>query len=406
MGRTKLFLFQLKRTGRHLAKIIGTALLLLGIACGVFFAAVRLLYHENELPKAVIAVASSEDTAMTQFALEYVESIPSFSAMFTIVQTEESIGRQMLQEHSAAALLIIPEGTVESILNGTNTPIEFIFADTFFSEASDSAPLSLSAALLSELADAGVHILSCAQSGIYTTAVLAADSDIPMQQLFEDINYRNLQHAMTRDAMFTLVPTSVTGTVSAGTYYAATAMLVFLFLLGIALHSLFQEHNSAYALILSQYGISPITEALNRFACMLLLYCPVIVIGTGMLFLMPVSVTAVFSVLASTAVCAVTAASFILFCYEFAHHTQTGILLLFLLSGGMLFLSGAFLPQAFFPQALRTFGGMLPTAYMHELMTQALSGRLSLQTLLICLVWASVFLLLSCLCRCRNRKRL
>lgn len=407
MDRRQLFLLQLKKISRHLLSITATMLLLTGIAGGIFFGAVKLLCPEGKLPKAVIAVASSENTAMTQFALEYVESIPSFSAMFTIVQTEEAAGRQMLQERSAAALLVIPAGTIDNILNGSNTPVELIFADTPLSEASASAASSLSAALLSELAKAGVHILSCAQSGIYTTAVLAADSSIPMQQLFEDINYRNLQHALTRDAMFTPVPVSVTGTVSVGVYYAATAVLVFLFLFGIALHSLFQKGNAAYALILSQYGISPMTEVRNSFLCMLLLYCPLILTGTAVLSFPSVFRTTDFlHVFTALAVCVVTAASFILFCYELAHHIQSGILLLFLLSTGMLFLSGAFLPQAFFPQALRTVGALLPAAYMHKLLTQALSGRFALQPVLICLVWSAVFLLLSCLCSCRNRKRM
>lgn len=397
MGRTKFFLFQLKRTGRHLAKIMGTALLLLGIACGVFFAAVRLLYHENELPKAVIAVASSEDTAMTQFALEYVESIPSFSTLFTIMQTDEDTGRQMLEERSAVALLVIPVGTVEGILNGTNTPIEFIFA-----ENSSGGNLSVSAALLSELANAGVHILSCAQAGIYTTASLCMDSDVDMARIFQDINYRNLQYAMTRDAMFTIVPTSATGSVSVGIYYAATALLLFLFLFGIALYSLFTENNQAYSLILSQYGISPAAEMLNRFGCMLLLYIPAAMPCIGMLLVLPFQMMTPH--VASLMICMITAASIVLFCYELTHNAQTGILLLFLLSVGMLFLSGAFIPAAFFPQALTQIGRFLPTTYMHGLMTQAFYGQFSLQTALPCLAWSGIFLLLSCLCSYRNRK--
>lgn len=370
--------------------MLAEAVLLLGIL-GIFaFGAVTFLYRDVPVLQITIAVVEEEENPLTDLLLQYVQGMESVSEVcrFMIVSEEEAFS--MLQEGKAAAVLLLPEGMVEGILDGSNAPVQVFFPED----------AGLESALLKELTDAGVQMLRVAQAEIYAVydTAKAYGALERLSALEMDIDRYNLAFALERLALFRMQEVSATGNLTILQYGVASGAVFFLLMLGMACYPVMQPYPEALRKQLVREGIGPGRQCLGKWFCgtcsmgmgalffMLLLNVGLRAAGYG--FRMPKAGLMQTGVGLLILLCA---SSFVFLVFQLAGNGTAAVLLLFFLSVVMQYLSGGFLPSVFLPETVQIIGRFVPTAYLIKAAGNLYAGGFSGETAWLLLFFTVIF---------------
>lgn len=385
-----LWRLELKRTFLILPAMLLEAGMLLAILGAVAFGVEKLLYQDSSIMQINVAIVEEGENPLTGLAVNYIQGMESISksCRFTIVTKEE--GFSMLEEGRAAAVLYLPEGMIEGIMNGSNVP-----AQVFFPEDA-----GIESALLKELADAGVHMLRVAQAeiyGIYDTAKTYGALD-RLSVMETDIDMYNLAFALDRLALFKTQHLSATGNLTSLQYGIASGAISFLLLIGMACYPMMRPYPDALRRQLKRSGIGIGRQCFGKWLCGL---CGIALSGLFFgLFVKGVITALGYSAwLPEIGLKQTGAAVAILICiatlifmiFQTANSESSAILILFFLSTLMIYFSGGVLPSAFLPRTVQSIGKLLPTTYLIEAAGSMYMGKVRGRTIGILLLYTLAF---------------
>ncbi len=340
---------------------------------GIAFGAAKSMEREPLAVRADIGVAVREDNRMTQMALDYIENMESVSGLCRFVKVSEDEGMRLLADGKLAALVLLPEELVEGIMDGRNPSVDVVFPKN----------ARLEAMLFRELTASGAALLRVAQAQIYgavdTAARYGLEDELSVMEA--EIDGFNLAFALDRLAVYDEEELSVTGRLSVAQYYVASGIALFFLLSGMAACQVMEREPAALQRQLARAGVGRLWQHLCRWLCgFLYLLCLAgmmwIVLRAAALcapenaarlqeFLMSGSGGTAMGLRAGLFLLALAAvSSFHCMIYSVSGSRTGGILLVFLLSAVMVYLSGGFVPSALLPDAVRAVGEWLPTAYL------------------------------------------
>ncbi|MDD3205350.1 MAG: ABC transporter permease [Lachnospiraceae bacterium] len=359
---------ELKKLFHALPKFLIGAIVLTLFISTVAFCGIKLLYPSDVPTTVQIDLVTADTSDASRLAVNFISQMQSTKSMFTFQFADEEKAYQDLHTGKAAAVMLLPTNMVESIIDGTNKPVQVIFADTS----------ALSTLLLQELTSAGGQLLSSAQAGIYTITDLYIANNLTeyLQASYDSINRTNLSYALARDQIFQRKSTSATGKLSVTAYYVCSAALLFLLLFGAACSFHLSAEPLSFCQKLKSMQIPNALVILVQWFVTFLSYLFITVLVLFLFymvdgFLLPndlgfpaFSISRIFVLLFLLIFISI----FVVCIYRLTPNASTGILLLFVLSLLLLFLSGCFIPAAFFPDSLRTLSACLPTTYMQQLL--------------------------------------
>lgn len=328
-----------------------------------------------------IVVVVREDNMMTRMALNYVENMESTSKFCHFRQTTEQEGFELLKEGEAAALILLPEQLVEGIMNGTNPTV-----DIYFPKNAGLEPM-----LFRELTESGEGLLRVAQAQIYGAYDAAVEYGLTEQlsRMEAEIDSYNLAFALDRLALYDTEKVSAFGSMNVIQFYLASGLVLFLLLAGTAMYPVVQREPAALCRQLERQGTGLAWQNFCQWFCGILcmgMLCAVLwaVMKIGAAFMPDAaalltaggrngySMGARLGILALVVVAATT---FIYMLYSLAGSRTSGILLVFLLSVAMVWLSGGLVPSMFLPETMQKVGEKLPTAYLIRAAGGLLAGR-------------------------------
>lgn len=360
---------ELKRACKKLPHIIAGAIVLLLLAGTVAFLAGRMLYGEQAAGRITVGVVLPETDAVARKAVSMVSSLESVKSIcdFEYMDMEESM--KMLQEGRLYAVMEVPEGFVQDIMNGTNTPVRVILPKG----------AGLESRIFKELTDAGAKTLGASQAGIYAgdeLCVLEGMTD-SIPQLEAGLNRMFMGYSLPRMDYFKNVRVTATGDVDTFHFYGISAAVLFLLLCAIPVSAYLAPAGLAMKQKLSIIGIGNATVIGVR------------ILGLGLLMAavaLPVSLAAAGlgwfewslpAMLSIVAVC-LSVSSMVVFLYQAAGSLMGGVMLLFLTVTAMHFLAGGFLPLVFLPVSFRDAAVVLPSYIFMEGVKMAVTSAWSL----------------------------
>ena len=383
-----------KRTLKMLPAMLAEALIILMLLGAVAFGTVKLLYHDLPVMQITIALVEEQESPLMDMALTYVQGMESISESCRFLPVSKEEGFAMLEKGEAAALILLPDGVIEGILNGANVPVQVYFPEN----------AGIESALLKELTDAGVRMLDVAQAqiyGIYDTAVEYGALE-NLSVLEADIDRYNLAFALERLALFRTQEVSATGNLSMTEYIVASALIFFLLLLGMACYPMMQPYSDVMKKQLIREGVSIGGQCFGKWLCGLCAIgigglCFGLVIKGGLSlfgytkwFPKPQNgQTAAWIMTCMLILLCIT--TFIFLIFQVAGSGMAAILILFFLAVIMMYVSGGFLPSAFLPDAVRKIGKFLPTTYLIEAAGSLYGGTVSLKTAGILMLFTAGF---------------
>lgn len=317
----------------------------------------KVLYHEEDRPKATIALVIQESSPLFQTVMAYVEEIESVSSFCTFEQMEEEKALKLLASRRISAVFLVPDRQVESVLDGTNLPIHVLLPSGY----------SLTSALILDLTNAGELVLRSAQAGIYSLSDMYKKQGIPenVDSLTWILNLENLKFFASREELFHEETISATGELTVSQYYLASFLAFGLLLLGIPCSPFLKTDNLAFQRKLSINGLkNPFQIFIKASSVFLLLLtlCPILFVL--LFYFQFLSFNTLPSFIISLFFILIFVSFYTVLLYESAPTKDSGIYLVFLSSLFLHFLSGGFLPSAFLPPVIENISPLLPSSYM------------------------------------------
>ena len=374
---------EIKKTIKIFPRMLLQAILLMALIGVIAFCGVKSMEREPLAVNVDIGVVVREDNTMTRMALSYVENMESVSQLCHFVQVSEEEGVRQLERGEIAALVVLPEQLVEGIMNGQNPTVDVVFP----------RDARLEAMLFRELTESGANLLRVAQAQVYGAIDTAVEYGLTDQlSVMEmEIDSYNLAFALDRLAMYDEETISVTGRMSLLQYYAASGLVLFLLLTGMAVYPVMQRETIVFRKQLARQGVGALWQCFCKWLCGLL--CMGLLAGVAWVFfrvagvLAPKTVENLLSALVSRRnrssvgiqmgmilLMLTTVTALVNMIYNIAGSRTGSILLIFLFSVIMVYLSGGFIPSALMPQMMQAVGDRLPTAYLIRAFGGLLTG--------------------------------
>lgn len=346
------FFIQLKSAVLLLPKLC----LILGFCLVFVFGIIeagRELFKQPDEIKIPVALVLPEDDAYAELAFSFLERMESIRSTCAFERTDRENALALLKTGKVYAVILIPDSFIEHILNGTNSSATLILPNQG----------SLEAMLFATLADAGTSTLSTAQAGIYAVedVLISYEKWNTISKAEEELNKLYLSYALNRDRMFQTTTVSATDNLSLTDYCLCSGIVLFLLLSGIAGFSYFRAESAGLRLLLDRQGLSGISVFLLKLSAISIVYTIILFPLSVITGILPLSALGHFFLL-------VLSAQAILMLFGLlCPHAGNYYIITAALSIICLFLSGAFLPSVFLPEAVRDFGNLLPTAFLLKL---------------------------------------
>lgn len=371
--RMQYLYVELKKTIGMFPRMLLQAILLMILIGAIAFCGVKAMEKEPLAVGARIGVVVREENTVTKMALRYVENMESVSQICDFVQVPEEEGFRLLERREIAALVILPEQLVEGIMNGQNPAVDVIFPKN----------AQIEAMLFRELTESGAGLLRVAQAQIYGAADTAAEYGLTdrLSVMEADIDSYNLAFALDRLAMYDEETVSATGQMSVLQYYAASGIILFALLSGIAVYPVMQQEPLSFQKQLKRQGTGAMWQLFCKWMCgfvCMTLFCGIALITIKLAGIIRPDIGAIIqSVLVSRRyrysivsyigiilLLLITVTTLIRMIYSLTGSRTGGILLILLVTIIMIYLSGGFIPSVFLPKIMQSLGNRLPTSYM------------------------------------------
>ena len=384
------FILQCKRYSRILPVILIESLLIAGFIVMLGSISVKVMGEGSAFSRIKVGVVSKEEEALTGLMMSFVEGMDSFeeSCSFTLMDEEKAY--EALEQGEIYAAVILPEGVLESILNGTNIPAKVVLS---------KACSELETAVFHEVADAGGRLLSIAQAGIYAADALCVELECRelIPQAEDYLNAAYLKYALNRAEIFETEEVIVTGKVGLAAYYGVSLLLVFFTFTAVVAGRYAKVRKDAHTMLVAALGM----KLWKQYLCDTLAYALTITLWGGLIaFPLLWKCTVYERVESKTVIVCIlflailfSIAVFVRLLLQLSGNSTGGIGGVFGVLLVMMFSCGLILPTAFLPVNLEKLGNFFPYGYWMEMVFSTMQGRVN-GTGLLMLAFLDIVLLL------------
>lgn len=201
-----------KRLLRWIPKVWVSVMIFIACTIGLFVGIMGLSDRKVIEPQIVVGYVSEEDK-WTQEAIAYIEQLDAWKGWCRFERVETKEGMEALRDGELAALVVIPEGMIRSIITGENISARMYLGGLF----------SQYQTLFETLGNMAIKMLQGAQVQVYAAYALT-ETGIPGEvcdQICKEIDRTNLQFVLERESYFQHHIVSMTGNDSNLVYFGS-----------------------------------------------------------------------------------------------------------------------------------------------------------------------------------------
>lgn len=331
---------------------------------------------KQKIPIGLVGDISDSYLGIGVFA---VQNFDTSKYYLEFVELSESDARAKLEAGELTGYIRIPDGFVQSLVDGENKKISYV---------AGNSPASLGPILMEEIAQVISDMIMESQSGIYAFMDAADTVEIDRSRyhdLVEEINVEYIRQIFDRESTYEVHLIGVSEGLPFKEYYFCAFFLLLLMLCGTVCAHLLVKTDLALPRLLYCSGHTP----LGLIAAEYLPYAGMMWLNTLLLFgcaglLLPASGVTLLSDMTALgdwlgfglrmlpAVLLITAMQF--FFYEMSSTVISGVLLQVLMTVSLAYASGFLYPLSSLPQAVQTLAGLLPTGVAFDYVAGAVTG--------------------------------
>lgn len=410
------FRLQLQRMRLLVLPLFCASVLLFCLLCALL-SGLYLRYLSPVREKLTIGIVGNVADSPIGVGMNLLEQMDDsrFSLQFRFLEREEA--REMLGKGRIQGYLEIPEDFLTELQHGVNRPLRYV---------TESSVAPLSSELMRETAEMAVQLLSESERGVYAMQDIYLTLSLSdLEKDTREINLNYITAVMHRGDVVRAELTERFHSLSPVPYYLLCAVLLLLLFSGTALSVLFPGREELRHRYLAMRGLSSPGQLLSEWLASVILFFLLILALSAMLLLLLFGgrVTAAFGASGKfpfAELSGLPAFSFFrlaalelrllpvlflicalhFFCHECFSGSVAAILLDFLLSLSLSYLSGLFYPSSFFPKEWRTLLKLQPVGAAKQYLTELFYFEQSSPFILF--LWTAVFLLLCIVIRERR----
>lgn len=399
------FYIQLKR----IFKMLPTQILvnLLMYACvGVFVVFfLRDSMLSSNMQKYKIGVVGDMTDSYMGFGISTLQAVDDARLVIELVGMSEEEARESFRKGELYAFMRIPDGLFESIESGANDrPVTYVAAE---------GQKGIGGIVMNEITEVVSSIVTRSQSGIYgMQSVLRNHGKIDdIWEATEQLNIRYFDAVLGRRKLCSVEILGMANGLSMEEYYFCSVLIFFLLLSGISNSQMFLKRNREFNRFLKAKGIGVIRQVAGEYlayvclmlVCLLEIFMVFAIIMVSDVFQIAtwegygVEVLGGFFLRFLPVILMLSAMQFMI--YELVMEIVSSLLLQFICSISMGYLSGFFYPLNFFPETLQRIGRILPTGTALCYTDSCITGEISILSMLELLLYLACFLGTSVLIR-------
>ncbi len=304
---------------------------------------------QQETVKFPLALCGSTDDPLVQLGITALQRLDATRFSVDIHTMTEEDAQRALKDGSISAYIVLPEGFMDAAMYGNIPTLRYVT----LTETTGPAAI-----FQREVTQVISHILLSAQKGVYGISSALQDNGLRSSayQLMNDLALKYVELALSRENAFRLQILGIGSGLGLVEYLCCGASVLLVFLLCLSFAPLAVQRDVSLNRMLAVKGHGAAGQAVADFSVFLL--------GVGVL----AAVSGAFLPFPLWRVLPVTvlAASFGFFVFSLTNSLLGGVLLHFLLSVGMCFLSGCMYPVSFFPDGIRQLAPWLPAYACRE----------------------------------------
>lgn len=256
----KIRLFYLKLELKRALKCLplmaaGAAVLMFFMGAAALLAG-KALYGGQAAGRITVGVVLPENDILAKQVTSMLSSLESVKSICDLSYMSREECLEGMENGELLAALLIPEGFVQDIMSGVNTPVPVLLPEN----------AGVESRIFKELADAGAQTLSAAQAGIY-----AGDEVLDRfhcsearAQLERDLNRLYLEYSLPRGELFRKTAVSASGDVKPVVFYAISLFILALMLSAIPVSGFLQPLDPVLRRQLLLAGVGPVSMILSR----------------------------------------------------------------------------------------------------------------------------------------------
>lgn len=402
MGKLQVYFYiQLKRVFKILPTLLLSTMLVYGCMGLLTMVFMKNGAAAQDRKKYQVGIVGDISDTYLGFGIHAIKSLDDsrFLVDFDFVTEEEA--QKGLRQGRITAYVRIPDGLVDSLVSGRNDcSITYIAAE---------GQKGISSILMEELAAEVSTMITRSQSAIYGMQKILFDNnkgDIWVEAT-DKLNLRLIQMVLKRTDLCGTEILGVSNGLSVEAFYFCSIMLFFILLSGISSSSLFCHKSRELSKLLAARNVGAYRQVAGEYlAYLCLMMCCTIEIFLALSIVLSGSFIQIpewrdmgaeplfgFFVRLLPVIGMVAAMQFLL--YELVTGVVNSILLQFISSISMAYLSGYFYPERVFPDVIKQLGEVLPTGIILRYISKSLIGEVSLTALSGVCLYLLLFLGLS-----------
>lgn len=292
-----------------------------------------------------------------------------------------------LKNNNSAAVVVIPFGFIDGIMNGKNIPGRVILPPN----------AGIESMMFCSVIDAGVRSLAHVESAIYAVSDVIMEHNLGEKLLEEATDYLNdvnIDYAMKRNRFYKNISLSSTGESSIASYYLASAVVLLMILCGLSITGIFSENPPAVLESMKSNRISKGYIRFSEFFAAGLIFTVLFLIITLIAgqIVDKDNFRLTFTGIIAFALLAYSIVAFIMFICMATDSGLISTLLIFLLAIIMVYACGRILPSVFLPGKIAKTGNYMPMKYWCSLYESITAGKPDPVSLRNTLIYGLVFL--------------
>ena len=374
----------------------------------IFSAMLSIDENKKDKQKFAIGVVGDTKESFLGIGISALENFDSSRFAIEFVELDEEKAKSSLQKGEISAYAVVPDDFVNSLVHGEIKKIKYYTTDD---------GVGISAVFEKEVTQVISNILVQSQKGVYGLAEAMEDNGASYctGEKMNELCAKYFELIINRTSMGKNEYIGIADEVSMQGYFLCSIITLFVFLFGISCVSMYAKRDISLNRILYAKGQSGQRQIIcEYFTYFLLVYLVVFVTSVcvavlgGIKSLIPeleymgMSEILLFTIRIIPVVAMISAFHFLLF--EITRDIVTGVLLQFVASVSLTYISGCFYPIYFFPEIVQRISTFLPAGLARSYLSESIVQKPITISFVFILIYFVLFLGVTILVRNRRIK--
>lgn len=325
------------------------------------------------------------DDAISSYVNNYIREMETAEGLMEFREISRGEIGKLLEEEELTACIIIPERTAQSIMDGTNIPVQVIVR-----EGGGSAERFLQERMLTLLTECGAVMIDVPQAETLLLYEMQAENP---EKLGQTLDLFHFGLVLGREDWFEIEKISAFGSLDPADYFLAAGLTLLFLFWGLGCGSFFRKNEDDLPLLLKRVGVMlPYQQAVKQGIYALWYLVPFLGLIFG-IFIRDHAGGNLAAALSAGILCAGMLALQGSFFFELAPTMAAGTALNVIWGLAGFLGAGGLLPSVFLPESVTELCGRLPVGICMKWLMQSMAGKEGAAWGMtgICLFWCLIF---------------